>query len=170
MKAKSLLILAGLPIMALISGPVFAADAKTFPGAFCQPSSDMDTLRVIRAQGGLFNNGGFHLWTCPIVRDNTVANTNGILSAFVMAVDQDPSVTGLGIFEAVFCTLNSMTKTGSVYDSASAATNGSNPAAQQLNFANIDASADGYYYLSCSIPSKVNGKMSGILMYKVEEK
>lgn len=176
MKAKSLLILAGLPIMALISGPV-AADAKTFPGALCQPFSGSffigtATTAVTVSNGGQYNDSSSgQYWICPIVRDTTAANTNGVLSAFVMAVDEDPS-SGGNIFSTdnVSCTLNSMTKTGTTYDSASDSTSGSNSAAQQLDFANIDASADGYYYLSCKIPEKQAGdKRSGILMYQVNE-
>lgn len=156
-------------MMALISGPA-AADAKTFPGALCQPGNAESDIR--RETGGLFNNGGvFQVWTCPIVRDNTAKNPDGILSAFVTAVDQNPVSGGnFGFVNEVFCTLNSMTKTGSPVENATASTSGSDPIPKQLNFANIDAEADGYYYLSCNIPAKVNGNKSGILMYKVEEK
>ncbi len=172
MNAKRLMIGLGFSMMAAANVPVLAADAKTLPGAACQPNSSSPTAFYIGSNGVLFNNSTSTLTViCPIVRDVMAAGSSGISNAQIYVVDNnnatgDPRVT---------CTLESRSTSAGVNEAQtenSAA--GASPNVQVLdNYADLSSSGDGFYYFRCDIPGNqtvgTTINRSGIVMYRVSE-
>lgn len=172
MNAKQLMISLGFSMMAAASMPALAADAKTLPGAACQPNSSSPTAFYIASNGMLINNSTATLTViCPIVREVMAANGSGISNAQIYVVDNnnasgDPRVT---------CTLESRSNgAGSVEAQTDNSVAGASPNVQVLdNYADLGSSADGFYYFRCDIPpNQTIGTVinrSGIVMYRVSE-
>ncbi|MGH8203372.1 MAG: hypothetical protein ACREST_02105, partial [Steroidobacteraceae bacterium] len=109
----SLSAVAILTAIGLSSTPADAQDGKTFPGSMCHP--DGETFTNFHSGGGLFNSIGFEVpdnpannsaqfFSCPVVRDVTRAQTNGILFARVHVDDRNA-------LEDISCVLSSRRKT-----------------------------------------------------------
>lgn len=170
MNAKQLMIGVGFSMMAALSLPAQANDAKTLPGAACQPQSN-DQAFSINNSGVLFNNSrNRQTVVCPVVRDTMAADASGIVSAQIYVIDNnntrgDPRVS---------CTLESRRHNANitlVENATDRSRDGASPDAQVLDdYVNIESSQDGYYYFRCSIPGTDGNRKSGIVMYRVNEK
>ncbi|MDS4022870.1 MAG: hypothetical protein RKR03_20535 [Candidatus Competibacter sp.] len=166
MNAKQLMVGLGFSMIAAASVPAMANDAKTLPGAACQPKSNSPTAFEISSSGQLINTSTTDLTViCPIVRDVMAANSsNGINKAQVHVIDRN-------VDRPFTCTLRSYaTSTGS-YGSSTQNTGNSFASAnvQILGHGNLASSADGYYLFECTIPGTYNGTRSSIVTYNWNE-
>lgn len=173
MNAKQLMIGLGFSMLAVASAPALAADAKTLPGAACQPNSSNPTTFYIGSNGMLINNSDTALTViCPIVRDVMAANSsNGISNAQIYVVDNNNSTND----PRVSCTLESrMTGAGLVEALTDNSVAGASPNVQVLdNYTNLGLSSEGYYFFRCTIPGNqtVGAQInrSSIVMYRWSE-
>jgi hypothetical protein len=173
MNAKQLMIGLGFSMLAAANAPALAVDAKTLPGAACQPNSSNPTAFYVASNGMLVNNSDAVLNViCPIVRDVMAINgSDGIGNAQVHVVDNnnapgDPRVT---------CVLESRTtpNAGPVEALTDNSVAGASPNAQVLDYTDLSSSLDGYYFFRCTIPANqtVGGQInrSGIVAYRWSE-
>lgn len=173
MNAKQLMIGMGFSMLAAANAPALAADAKTLPGAACQPNSGSTTTFYIGSNGMLINNSDNPLTViCPVVRDVMAANgSNGISNAQIYVVDNNNSTGD----PRVSCTLESRSTTaGSVESFTDNSVAGASPNVQVLDgYTNFSAAENGYYYFRCTIPGNQTVgntiNRSAIVMYRVSE-
>jgi hypothetical protein len=180
MNAKQLMIGLGFSMMAAASAPALAADAKTLPGAACQPAVQTTTnlsSLIILNDGSLINAGTASITViCPIMRDVMAANGSaGINSAQVYVVDNNNNTND----PRVSCTLESRTtglgsaNPGLVESLTVNSTAGASPNIQVIQFGNFASAENGYYHFRCNIPGiqMVGGStnFSKIVMYRVTE-
>lgn len=172
MNAKQLMIGLGFSIMAAANVPALAVDAKTLPGAACQPNASSPTAFYRGSNGMLINDSTSTLTViCPIVRDVMAAGSSGISTAQIYVVDNN-NATG---DPRVSCTLESRsTSAGLIETQTDNSAAGASPNAQVLdNYAGLSSSADGFYYFRCTIPGNqtvgTTVNRSGIVMYRVAE-
>jgi hypothetical protein len=172
MNAKQLMIGLGFSMIAAASVPALANDAKTLPGAACQPKSSSPPAFFISNNGGLYNDSTQELTViCPIVRDVMASQVNGIDYAQVWVIDNN-NIAG---DPRVSCTLESRaTNTGIVEQLTYTSVAGASPNAQRLgSYTDLSSAVDGYYYFRCTIPgtqtigNTVN--RSAIVMYRWSE-
>lgn len=155
----------GMSVLMLAAQPAVALDAKTLPGAACQPRNQTDAFTK-DSFGRFFNPSSTKTLAvvCPVVRDTMTADSiRGITSTFVMVVDQNTS-------SGVTCALFSAQKQGGAIEAQAATSAGASTTPQQLNFFDLQSVTDGYYYMNCTIPPAGSGGQSGIVSYKVEER
>lgn len=166
MNAKQLMIGLGFSMIAAASVPALANDAKTLPGAACQPKSSSPTAFEINSSGQLVNTSTTDLIViCPIVRDVMAANSsNGINKAQVHVIDRN-------VDRLFTCTLRSHATNTTGAGSSSRNTGNSFASAnvQVLEYRNLASSADGYYFFECTIPGTYNGSLSSIVTYNWNE-
>jgi hypothetical protein len=172
MNAKQLMIGLGFSMIAAASVPALANDAKTLPGAACQPKSNSPTAFYVSNNGGLYNDSTQELTViCPIVRDVMASQVNGIDYAQVWVIDNnniagDPKVS---------CILESRaTNTGIVEQLTYTSVAGASPNAQRLgSYTDLGSTLDGYYYFRCTIPGTqtvgTTVNRSAIVMYRWSE-
>lgn len=171
MNAKQLMIGLGFSMMAAASVPALANDAKTLPGAACQPKSSSPTAFYVSNNGGLYNDSAQELSViCPIVRDVMASQASGIDNGQVWVIDNnntagDPKVS---------CVLESRaTNTGVVEQLTTTSVAGASPNAQRLSYIDLGSSEDGYYYFRCTIPGTqtvgTTVNRSAIVMYRWSE-
>lgn len=171
MNAKQLMIGLGFSVMAAASMPTLANDAKTLPGAACQPKSSSPTAFYISNNGGLYNDSTQELTViCPIARDVMASQASGINNAQIWVIDNNNTSDDA----KVSCVLEShATNTGVVEQLTSTSVAGASPNAQRLSYPDLGSAADGYYYFRCTIPgyqtvgNTVN--RSAIVMYRWSE-
>lgn len=168
MNAKQLMIGLGFSMMAAASVPALANDAKTLPGAACQPKSSSPTAFEINSSGHLTNTSTDVDLTviCPIVRDVMAAQSNGISLAQVFVVDRN--------VDRVFtCTLRSRPAGINEQEFVNVSRNTGNSFAsadvQILRYENVTSRANGYYLFECIIPRVYNGNRSSIVTYTWKE-
>ncbi|MBC7944493.1 MAG: hypothetical protein H7X91_04355 [Burkholderiales bacterium] len=176
---KRLCTIVALNVMTLSSAPA-SADGKTFPGAFCdanQAATSAGSPYGFAGTGGgrppdqtifggLFNTANVqNLFSCPIVRDITKGQPDGINFARVHVLNRS----------RVTCTLFSRTKTSptampTTVEFASDST--TEIGDQQLDYPALDSGLRGYYHFGCDIPppNPSQGGVSGIWFYDVSEK
>ena len=172
---KSLSAVAVLTAMALSSTPADAQDGKTFPGSMCHP--DGETFTNFHSGGGLFNSIGFEVpdnpanntaqvFSCPVVRDVTRAQTNGVLFARVHVDDRNAS-------EDISCVLSSRRKASATVAPTTlefATSTSIGLGQQRLDIPALDSGTRGYYVFTCNIPPVSSDGFSGIWYYFVMEK
>jgi hypothetical protein len=160
---RRLLALCALPV--LVTGiEAIADDAKTFPGAMCQPTSSTDLVIRDDVTGSMKNTGGStQIWVCPIVRD-TMRKNSGEFAGIAV-----------GHQTRVKCTLETRSFTGNFPVSRlpddpvpPLIFNPPLPPAARFTYAlgntNFDGVESGIYYFRCEVPR------SGIIWsYQVEE-
>ena len=166
MNAKQLMIGLGFSMLAAASVPALANDAKTLPGAACQPKSSSPTTFELNSSGQLINTSTTDLTViCPIVRDVMAANSsNGISKAQVHVIDRN-------VDRRFTCTLRShaTTTTGSGSSSLNTGNSFASADVQVLGYGNLASSANGYYFFECTIPGTYNGSLSSIVTYNWNE-
>lgn len=160
---KTKLYLISISLLAVLSANANADDAKTFPGANCQPSSQ--TQQISRDYvGRMYNTSSVgQYWTCPIVRDTMAYDSsNGIKNAGLRVFDNNSSSN-------LSCSLYSRGSTGASWDYAFSTTTSTNTGS--LGFSNLQTPYYGYAYLRCYVPGRNNGTgaSSGITSYTVNE-
>lgn len=140
MKKKILALITFAAVMS-VSNASFAVDAKTLPGATCQP--DRDEYDIQRNYSGSARNqsSSGQYWTCPIVRDSMAPNLRSANMRIVNA-------TG-----TMSCTLYSRSATGGYVSGPNRATGLSGGAVQTLSWGGVADANNGYYYFRCYVPS-----------------
>jgi hypothetical protein len=159
---RRLLALCALPV--LVTGiEAIADDAKTFPGAMCQPTSSTDLVIRDDVTGSMKNTGGStQIWVCPIVRD-TMRKNSGEFAGIAV-----------GHQTRVKCTLETRSFTGNFPvsrlpdDDTPPAILTSFGVVARLTYAlgntNFDGEESGIYYFRCEVPPGFS-----IFSYQVEE-
>ncbi len=114
-------------------------DAKTLPGAACQPKYDEHD--VYRNSQGYAQNtsGSLQYWTCPIVRDSMAPS---LKRAWVYFVNNEGSMS---------CTLHSKSETGGTAGSLTRTTNLSGSTTQEFEYGALADNDWGYYYFRCGV-------------------
>jgi len=157
--------------IAAMAAPAFAApDHKTYPGYACQANNASIFYSSGRALNSLATGNDI---LCPVARDLTVP-TQGIQSARVWVIDQDPAIGN------VTCMLASRSSpTVGLHSFEIRRTPpGSSPIPQALSFGTLVpggtpvlGDADDYYEVDCSVPGTAAPAVgfSGIVSYEINE-
>lgn len=159
---KTKLYLLVISLMSIVNTNVYAVDAKTFPGAMCQPAEEHYNIsRDYR--GRMYNPSSYtQTWICPITRDTMASNySDAVKNAWVNIVD-------LISAKDISCTFYSRGSRSTLIDYV---TSTSAISANVIGFSNVGGSYGGLYYIRCMVPGRHNnGPMSGIISYRVDEK
>jgi hypothetical protein len=160
---RRLVVLAPYVLSVLATGAeAIADDAKTFPGAMCQPTVSTDLVIRNDATGWMINPGGpTQIWICPIVRD-TMEKNSGEFAALT-----------IGHHTRVKCTLETRSFFGDfpvsrLPDDPEPPLIFTSPPAQRFTYAlgntNFEGQESGIYYFRCEVPAG-----GFIFSYQVEE-
>jgi hypothetical protein len=179
-------------MFALTMLPALAAadDAKTLPGAACQPSRSQDAVLrggvaptsssffgQVNSLGGMFNTDELQsqIWICPIIRDSVTAPA-GIRNAQIYAIDQNSATK----ISCMLCSRNAFGDQGKCTQLRGTGVTAPSSAAKEIPFSEgIEATpGNGYYFFWCSVPPReaidfplfsdfptVSGGVSGIVSY-----
>jgi hypothetical protein len=148
-----------LGIMALSAVPVQAEDGKNYPGSMCVRFAGPAPFYH---NSGIGNPGSTDLLVdCPAIKDAT-----NIRSGWVRVVDRNPNAD-------VRCELRSLIRAGSTWDGCGTGfvSSAGNPVTTlHLSFPGLSCSTPlHHYFYSCRIPPAVNGSISYITSYQVNE-
>jgi hypothetical protein len=155
--------------MALGGTNAFASDGKNYAGASCQPAFPADHS-IAYYYGGRVRNIS-DTWSlmvsCPIINDHD----NGISAVSIAVEDRHP---GLNPEDSVSCNLrswwvNDMRMLVHVDSRMFSTQPGTAPGIAFLQDGSVSLPRGDYYELSCTIPPRYSGLVSGILYYKVFE-
>ena len=148
------------------NGQAVAADAKTYPGAFCAPSNELFAKGKYDLSRGTMVNEGLALLRveCPIIKDN-IASGNSLRNGFVRVLDRSP-------VSDARCTIISR-RTQVEPDQAFTTTvrsRGARSSVQTLSFGGLGHNgANTIYSMECDIPPKFNGRRSKLMGYVINE-
>jgi hypothetical protein len=160
MRMKKRLLALAVVALAAVESPAYASDFKVMPGSACQPRLMDDRQDVVVLLDGVTNihptDPAFVI--CPIVRDNTSTNPNGVMLVNLV-------VHGSSVGDKVECLLDSRNAQGTVNpitnlpvarDEGSA---GGATTASSTGFAHLildvpqNPRRDGYYVVQCKLPA-----------------
>jgi hypothetical protein len=150
-------VLLALPL-SILGTAALAVDAKTFPGAMCQPTTNTDPI-VRDSNGKMFNTGPVsQTWICPVVRDTMAAKSLQYVSIHVVGSARC-DFRSRGMSTGVILNVSAdqiINKPGNI---------------KQLLFSfssssNIKTQYTWYYFFQCMVGQ---GSNSGIIDYYIQE-
>jgi len=168
----TLTLCSALVIAATAAAPALANDTKTYPGSACQAS--VPNQFVYLGAGQISNQGPTNVSVyveCPVIKDMIDHDIEG---ATVWVLDRHR-------FEDVYCSLFSMRSNAlAIHDFSTAHSTSWTTAFvyQKLKLVDpandgdpdVNAYADDYYHLLCSIPGPAPSDYSAIVSYQVDER
>ncbi|MGH8491136.1 MAG: hypothetical protein ACREXS_20305 [Gammaproteobacteria bacterium] len=143
MSTKNRLMAVAAVSLVTLGSNAYAVDRKVMPGSACQPRSPDNGQDIFALLDGVTNSNPTDLAfvLCPIVRDNTSTNPNGLLQVQLL-------VKGSSNDELVSCVLDSRQANGTRIQRDEAATDGGLLGLIVKQNARID----GYYVVQCALP------------------